>query len=137
MFVIKYISTFRAAAEAHDYLFIGYKEKNLTEHGFYSRFREVLWLAGIPHQGRGKGPRVHDLRHTFAVHCLNKWVDEGRDIYTVLPVLSDYLGHSSISATSHYLRLTPVQFPQIVSIMEEQSGSVFQSKSKHEWEAQQ
>lgn len=105
-------------------MFIGYKERNLTEHAFYSRFREILWFAGIPHQGRGKGPRVHDLRHTFAVHCLNKWVDEGRDIYTVLPILSNYLGHSSISATSHYLRLTPVQFPQIVSIMEEQSGLI-------------
>lgn len=61
----RYISAFRAMATVDAYLFIGYKEKNLTEHGFYSRFRETLWLAGIPHQGRGKGPRVHDLRHTF------------------------------------------------------------------------
>jgi integrase len=36
----------------------------------YTRFRDLLWKAGIPHGGRCKGPRVHDFRHSFAVHRL-------------------------------------------------------------------
>ena len=43
----------------------------------YDIFRKCLFDAGIPHRGRGKGPRLHDLRHSFAVHILNKWSSEG------------------------------------------------------------
>jgi integrase/recombinase XerD len=39
---------------------------------FYHIFRRVLYESGISHGGRGKGPRLHDLRHTFAVHCLER-----------------------------------------------------------------
>lgn len=102
----KYIIAYRSSAAIDDPLF----PDQLTAHGFYSRFREVLRLAGISHRGRGKGPRLHDMRHTFAVHCLNQWVRQGRDIYAMLPILSEYLGHNSISATSDYLRLTPASF---------------------------
>jgi site-specific recombinase XerD len=41
-------------------------------------------------------------------------VDKGMDIYCALPVLSTYLGHSSVSATSQYVRLTQDMFPEIV-----------------------
>ena len=73
----------------------------------YAYFRNYLFIAGIPHRGRGKGPRVHDLRHSFAVHVLNKWSNEGKDIYTCLPILRVYLGHSCVMATEKYLRLIP------------------------------
>ena len=73
----------------------------------YAYFRNYLFMAGIPHRGRGKGPRVHDLRHSFAVHVLNKWSNEGKDIYTCLPILRVYLGHSCVTATEKYLRLIP------------------------------
>ena len=73
----------------------------------YAYFRNYLFMAGIPHHGRGKGPRVHDLRHSFAVHVLNKWISEGKDIYTCLPILRVYLGHSRVTATEKYLRLIP------------------------------
>lgn len=73
----------------------------------YAYFRGYLFKAGIPHRGRGKGPRVHDLRHSFAVHVLNKWSGEGKDMYTCLPILRVYLGHSHITETEKYLRLIP------------------------------
>ena len=79
----------------------------------YAYFRDYLFKAGIPHRGRGKGPRVHDLRHSFTVHVLNKWSSEGKDMYTCLPILRVYLGHSRISATEKYLRLIPDAYGEL------------------------
>lgn len=45
----------------------------------YQRYRRYLQAAGISHGGKGSGPRLHDIRHTFAVHVLQKWVSEGTD----------------------------------------------------------
>ncbi len=81
----------------------------------YAYFRDYLFMAGIPHRGRGKGPRVHDLRHSFAVHVLNKWSSEGKDMYTCLPILRVYLGHSRITATEKYLRLVPDAYGELTS----------------------
>lgn len=88
----------------------------------YNRFRNILWECGISHGGKGKGPRLHDLRHTFAVHTLAKWVLAGKDINALLPVLSAYLGHSSIHATSRYLRLTADMYPSILDMVEKTGG---------------
>lgn len=67
----------------------------------YDIFRKCLFDAGIPHRGRGKGPRLHDLRHSLAVHILNKWSSEGKDIYTCLPILRTALGHDRITTTEN------------------------------------
>ena len=80
----------------------------------YDKFRTILWQAGISHQGKGKGPRVHDLRHTFAVHALQQNVDMDKDIYVSLTGLMVYLGHSKISSTEYYLRLTAEVFPDFL-----------------------
>lgn len=79
----------------------------------YHIFRELLLRSGIPHGGRGRGPRVHDLRHTFAVHCLLRWYREGADLDAKLPVLAAYLGHQSVAGTQRYLHLTAELFPEI------------------------
>jgi len=84
----------------------------------YYWFRKILYDAGISHGGKGKGPRLHDIRHTFAAHRLKKWVLEGRDIQSMLPVLSAYMGHCDLRGTQIYLRLTADLFPHISSTME-------------------
>ena len=90
----------------------------------YAFFRKALRLAGISHGGRGRGPRLHDLRHTFAVRVLNGWVREGRDLTTALPHLAIYMGHEGLKASQHYLRLTATMFPHLVSTVEKQFGWV-------------
>ncbi len=90
----------------------------------YAFFRTALRLAEIPHGGRGRGPRLHDLRHTFAVRVLNRWVREGRDLTTALPHLAIYMGHEGLKASQHYLRLTAMMFPHLVSTVEKQFGWV-------------
>jgi integrase len=71
-------------------------------------------VAG-PHspRRRGHGPRVHDLRHAFAVNNLRSWFAAGEDVGALLPVLQTYLGHSSIADTDYYLRLTAESYPHI------------------------
>lgn len=88
----------------------------------YTTFRRLLRAAGIQHGGRGRGPRVHDLRHTFAVHRLEAWYRDGADLGAKLPLLSAYMGHASIAATQQYLRLTAELFPDVAARMEDMVG---------------
>lgn len=90
----------------------------------YCIFRDCLWKAGISHGGKGNGPRVHDFRHTFAVHCLQKWVASGEDLTTALPRLSAYMGHHDFAATEQYLRLTAEVYPKIAELMMERYGYI-------------
>src|SRR5680860_28933 len=80
----------------------------------YKWFRKILWWAGISHGGRGKGPRLHDLRHSFSVHSLAIMAKEGLDLYHSLPLLSTYLGHRSLTATEDYVRLTAEMYPDVI-----------------------
>ena len=73
-------------------------------------FHQFWDQAALPHVS-GNAPRLYDLRHTFCVHRLNRWVREGRDIHGLLPYLSRYLGHTSLSSTDYYLHLVPDFFP--------------------------
>lgn len=52
-------------------------------------------------------PRIHDLRHCFAVHTLLNWYRSGADVQTYMPVLSTYLGHVSPASTYWYLSAVP------------------------------
>jgi integrase len=98
---------------------------HFAECTIYTRYREILFAAGISHGGRGKGPRLHDLRHTFAVHALRKLVSEGQDLYVTLPILSNYLGHKSLVSTECYLRLTAEVYPELTENFEAHFGPVF------------
>ena len=52
-------------------------------------------------------PRIHDLRHTFAVHRVTEWYGQGANVQKLLPALSTYLGHASLEGTQRYLSMTP------------------------------
>jgi integrase len=56
---------------------------------------------------QGRYPRVHDLRHSFAVQALLRWYRSGVDVQAKLPLLSMYLGHVSIVSTAYYLHFIP------------------------------
>lgn len=87
----------------------------VTSDNVYRWFRKTLWAAGISHGGRGHGPRVHDLRHTFAVYSLQGLANQGADVYWALPTLATYLGHASVAATGQYVRLIPDIFPEVTA----------------------
>ena len=71
-------------------------------------FETLRRLAGVQRPGAGRTiPRLHDLRHSFAVHRLTSWYREGADVQRLLPVLSTYLGHADLEGTKIYLSMTP------------------------------
>lgn len=90
----------------------------------YRAFRQVLAKCGISHGGRRKGPRIHDLRHTFSVHSFRKFMDGGRDPMEILPILAAYLGHKTYAGTTHYLHLVSEVFPEITGAVEKMYGSL-------------
>jgi integrase/recombinase XerD len=71
-------------------------------------FRRACEHAGIRRDdGARYQPRLHDLRHTFAVTRLTTWYRRGHDVQRLLPHLSVYLGHVYLAATQVYLHMTP------------------------------
>ena len=80
----------------------------------YVWFRKLLAECDIPYIGNHHGPRVHDLRHTFAVHSMVQMAKNGRDLYSSLPVISTCLGHKSLHATEQYVRLTGEMYPELI-----------------------
>lgn len=113
-----------------DFFFPAPDRTMLSTFTVYQRFRRLLWAAGIPYKGKGKGPRLHDLRHTFAVHTLQKWVEAGEDLMAMLPVLSIFMGHKSMQATSRYLRLTAEVYPDVIRQVEATCAYVIPSGEK-------
>jgi integrase len=107
-----------------DYFFMAPDRTILSPNTVYGRFRRILWDAGIPYGGKGNGPRLHDMRHTFAVHTLQQWVKSGEDLTAMLPVLSVFMGHADLRATSRYLRLTAEVYPDVVRQVEDTCAHV-------------
>jgi len=79
-------------------------------------FQHVRARAGIGvPSGESRPPRLHDLRHTAAVHRLVAWYQQGKDVQQLLPRLATYLGHVSIDSTRRYLQMTPELLQQASS----------------------
>ena len=76
-----------------------------TVHAAFDALRRIAGIRGAA--GGRAVPRLHDLRHSFAVHRLTAWYREGADVQRLLPVLSTYLGHADLEGTKVYLSMTP------------------------------
>jgi integrase len=107
-----------------DWFFPGRTGQPLTLMNINRNFRRFLRQARIPHGGRGHGPRVHDLRHSMAVHNLRLWFAAGEDVGALLPVLQAYMGHSSIADTDDYLKLTAESYPHIIARVQHAFGDI-------------
>jgi integrase len=93
---------------------------NRLRHQYPHRvFIAVLRQIGLrdpePHS---RGPRLHDLRHSFAVNTILRWYRTGEDVERMLPTLSTYLGHSKIRDTYWYLSACPELMGEAASRLE-------------------
>ena len=71
-------------------------------------FQRVRSASGVQRdKGSSYPPRLHDLRHTAAVHRVIAWYRDGADVQHLLPQLATYLGHKDLRSTQHYLTMTP------------------------------
>lgn len=92
-------------------LFVTEKATRLTDCSARYNFAQVCQRIGLRSRQRycrhGRGPRIHDLRHTFAVRTLIDWYRTGKDPAREMIRLTTYLGHSDPSNTYWYLEAVP------------------------------
>lgn len=79
----------------------------LSESRVESTFRSLVRAAGLRPRSPRCRPRIHDLRHTFAVNTVLDWYRQGQDVQPKMPLLSTYLGHVDPNATYWYLSTAP------------------------------
>jgi len=96
------------AVPSGEFLFSTHEGASLGS-GVICDFFRNCWRTCDINVGKKDIPRVrvYDLRHRFASETLQRWTDEGRDLYALLPVLRAYMGHSEISCTLYYVHLLP------------------------------
>jgi integrase len=70
-------------------------------------FLTISRQIGLRAPNARRGPRLHDLRHRFAVETLLRWYRRGEQPDRLLPILATYLGHTHVSGTYWYLSSTP------------------------------
>jgi integrase/recombinase XerD len=87
-------------------VFVNLRGKPYGEAAFTTIFLEIIRKLGIRKPPGQRGPRIHDFRHSFAVNRLLAWYREGSNLAAKLPVLSTYLGHSTVTCTEVYLHAT-------------------------------
>ncbi len=78
----------------------------LLRQNVHETFLRLIDRAGLADR-KPRRPRIHDLRHSFAVHTMTDWYRASRDVEHLLPRLSAYLGHVSPVSTYWYLTGTP------------------------------
>jgi integrase len=92
--------------------------KNTVEQTFVRLSREV----GLRGPSDSRGPRVHDIRHRFAVTTMLRWYRAGVDVERHLPELSTYLGHAHPTDTYWYLSAVPELMRLVVARLDLRTG---------------
>jgi integrase/recombinase XerD len=104
----KYLATPERWNHHYQPFFQSRQHKRLGHSSVDANFRRLCILAGVRRSDAGsRQPRLHDLRHTFAVHRLTEWYRTGANVQVLLPALSTYLGHVDLHSTQCYLTMTP------------------------------
>lgn len=86
--------------------FVSLRGKRLLYAVVSQTFRRLVDAAGVG-VSAASPPRLHDLRHTFAVRTLLGWYRQGGNVQAKIPALSTYLGHRTPSSTYWYLSAAP------------------------------
>jgi len=87
--------------------FLSEDDTRLTVNMVQWTFRRMSHQIGLRGPNDRRGPRIHDLRHTFVVRTMQSWYRANMDVERHLPKLSTYLGHGHVSDTYWYLTGTP------------------------------
>jgi integrase len=108
-----YLIARRRAAVADHALFISVAGKSLPHATVRNVFLGLLDRTKLRGAHAGRDPRIHDLRHTFAVRSLEQCRHDSNAIARHIVALSTYLGHAHVTDTYWYLQATPVLMGQI------------------------
>jgi integrase/recombinase XerD len=106
-------------ADVEGTFFVGRHGEAIHRCTLDNAFKRLREHAGVRRSDGGRfQPRMHDLRHTFAVHRLTEWYRQGADVQRFVHHLSVYLGHAHLSDTQVYLTMTPEVLHQTGSLFE-------------------
>jgi integrase len=95
------------ATATHRAIFLSERGTPLTVWSVQRTFVRLSQQIGLRGAADRFGPRLHDLRHSFAVRTLLHWYRTGVDVERRMPTLSAYLGHVHVNDTFWYLSATP------------------------------
>lgn len=121
-----YISKFNYLFNENNVIFDA--KSNAIEKYFY----KVLEKSNI--NRTDDGPRLHDLRHTFVVHRIEKYDNEQVDFNVMLPVLQAHLGHQSLSSLTYYFHMTEHILKDINKTSEEYFGYLIPNISEEQYD---
>ena len=103
----RYLELRRRASSVSDYVFVSPMGGRLPYKTVSQTFLRLMRQAGLRSGPGTPGPRIHDLRHTFAVRALEACPHDGSPVGWRVRALSTYLGHGNIADTCWYLQATP------------------------------
>lgn len=89
------------------YLFVSSRGNRLDIADIHRTFYLLSRQIGLRGLTDSRGPRLHDMRHRFAVNTLLQWYRADEDVERRLPILSAYLGHVHVADTFWYLSAWP------------------------------
>jgi len=102
----EYLGLRQKVADVDDAVFISKKRTALSRVTVNLTFNAILGSVGLD-SGKGRRPRIHDLRHTFAVRSLEQCKGTREEIARHMLALGTYLGHAHLESTYWYLQATP------------------------------
>ena len=112
-----YLMNRQEARRGGDHVFVSDQGQPLVYWKVHGVFRTLLKSAGLKPTG-GRWPRIHDLRHTFAVRALESSPTGRQRIGQHMLALATYMGHANIDATYWYLETTPDLLRDIAVVAE-------------------
>jgi integrase/recombinase XerD len=92
-------------------------------------FKRLRKISGIKRSDSSYQPRLHDLRHSFAVHSIAKWNGAGLDLDHVLPILATYMGNLDMHGLERYLELSPCNYQRTLNRLVSYRGRFAERKT--------
>lgn len=90
-------------------LLVSHYDSSLTYIQASTAFQKLCKRCGLDGESP---PRLHDLRHNFACHCIARWRQKGQDVQALLPVLANAMGHVTMYATQRYIHFDAAALQQ-------------------------
>jgi len=116
--VQRYLEARQSVAAETDHLFVSLRRQKLAGHTVLTTFHKVCEQAGIGRTMAGRLPRLHDLRHSFAVRALRRCLVSRDQVNRHMLALTTYMGHARVESTYWYLESTPQLMRDIASACE-------------------
>jgi integrase len=104
-------------------VFVNSRRKTINPDRLGATFKQLVAAAGVTTDPGHRPPRLHDLRHTFAVTTMLEWYRDGHDVQGRLPLLSTWLGHVDPASTYWYLHAVPELLAHAAGRLDAQAGA--------------